>query len=325
MVSIKHILKINNTDTSAEYLQSGLLDEEINTIQNEYPYRLIKLFIIFLIDKKVIVLVAKDKIELLKGTTSSNILTYQNLEDYSILNLNESFLNQFEINITKNGTTASYYEAVIKAKEKVNSFFEANQTKIPIVKLVDYKFGNPVLFILPDKLTDCLNIASFEYPERFLNKTLLSFYESSLLQELSELNRTIISFSGIEKLTEYSWLPVMKLEAQPTLIDYLINNDVRLTSQNVLDFGDRYVLREIINKLESSQSRGLIFLDYYGNIVQYSNETIVAKYEAIPVEEERNTNLLPQDLENVTDYDLPRNSILIFAFNGSYNDCLVSE
>ena len=339
MFPIKAVLKINKNFTSKDYINNGLLDNEVNILQNRYQDHLVKLFMIFIKDKKIVVVCSESVIKILKSEFDSNILTYTDLDKYSILNFNEHFINQFEMNITKNSPIPYYYEAVTKAREKANLFFEKCTDNIndyiPIIKLIDYKFNNPVIYILPDALTDNGTYPAFEAPYKILNKQYLDFFENEMLRTLRELNKKILHFDVIEKLTSYGWLPKYKIDAQTNFELYsdILSGKINLAKE-VLNYIDEDIYSYLYNLVNPknpedpenrTESRGLILLDNQGNIVFYKKDKILSL-----TPEKENTNFMIQEIPNENDLNISRmeldkNSVLVFSFNGAKDDCIVSK
>jgi hypothetical protein len=271
MLPIKVMLRIENEVTSEEYLSTHLSNKYIDNLQLTYSAELVKLYTIFLKDKKLTVQVQEDKAHHL-DEQSSGLLLMSELDKYFLWNLSEKFINQFEINLTSQ-SNITYYQALIKAKDKVNNIFEEILDNnilsgpeyyqyIPIIKLIDYKYNNGTIYILPDKLMDTKSL--FKLSDLNLLNDLNLYWYQRESDKVIELNKQLKNFQDINKITELGYRPLFNIKYPDTLKKLPKRIDF-----NIIDFSNLDIFQD-----GDTLHHELLSLDIDGNIKIYKDVII---------------------------------------------------
>jgi len=138
MKNIKKVLVINQDNTLSEYLEKlpAITDEK----QKEFPDYLVKVYSFLTKDKKVVISTTPSNYKFMG--VESGVYDIMDIKDLNLFTLDQEMLEIYEIVITKNSLIPTYQDAVNYAQHKADELFKNDGTRIPIVYIIDYKFGN---------------------------------------------------------------------------------------------------------------------------------------------------------------------------------------
>jgi len=137
---VKKILHIEY-DLNSEEFKSQKLNQVTKKYQRMHPSKLVKVTTYCVQNKQLLTSCTQENKSLIGA--GSNILEDISLSNFSLVTLDNEMLNTFELTITASSTIPSYEEAVNIAQAKADALFRKDDTKIPLVTIIDYRFGQP--------------------------------------------------------------------------------------------------------------------------------------------------------------------------------------
>jgi hypothetical protein len=148
MIEVKVGCYIERTLTSTEFINANRHIELADELKSANHISTCKMYSFIAADQKLIVSITEeDRVDL--GLTSSIVGNFD-LATYPLGNLHKSITRTYEIMVRADSELATDYEtAVDMAQAQADQFLNEDPTKLPIVKLVDYKFNQPTILILP--------------------------------------------------------------------------------------------------------------------------------------------------------------------------------
>jgi len=138
MALIKKVLYINEDIPSPDFTEQ-MQDDVINSYTEKYPDMIVKVYGFFTQDKNLLIFTDNQGAEIIgvpKMLKSSSINTI------NINSLSDSMIQTYEFIITSDSKLQTYQDAVDIAQAKADYLFKYDNQRIPIINIIDYKFGN---------------------------------------------------------------------------------------------------------------------------------------------------------------------------------------
>jgi len=136
---VKRFFNVEYDLSSTEFIA-----DKLELVSNEHqaanPDYLCKVTTFCVPDKQLVVSTTEENREFFGA--DNVLLANRNLVDQSFLTLDDSMIKTFEITIKANTTIPSYITALDMAQAKADEMFEADDTKLPLVTVIDYRWGN---------------------------------------------------------------------------------------------------------------------------------------------------------------------------------------
>jgi len=138
MALIKKVLYINEDIPSSDFTEQ-MQDDVINEYSKKYPNMVLKVYGFFTQDKNLLIFTDNNGSSIL-GVPK--MLKSSSISSININSLTDSMIQTYEFIITSDSILASYQDALDIAQEKADSLFKNDNQRIPIINIIDYKFGN---------------------------------------------------------------------------------------------------------------------------------------------------------------------------------------
>jgi hypothetical protein len=145
-MQIKKVFNLEEDLTSDEFIatKQDMVSEQC---QVKHPNMLCKITTYCVKDKKFVIHTTEENRVSLGAI--ERLLAHRPMANESLMYLDNEMTNTWEINITANTTLPDYVTALNVAQAKVDDMFQDDKTRLPIVTVVDYRWGNPVTQIVP--------------------------------------------------------------------------------------------------------------------------------------------------------------------------------
>jgi len=275
--SIKTVLWIEREITSVEALENRAYDLA-ELFQRRYPDFIVKTYILFIQDKKILIITSKEGAEILKPVSKKQILKYSSFSDYPIINFNETMIDQTEYIITENNNLETYYENLVNAKELLQNKFKKSLYKIPVLKIIDYKFGTGTKILLPDELYDNKNKV-FSKCDNLFNFSDLEYFKKLGKETIkTDIEDLIKQTKSISSVVQYSWIPLLKIKFPAEVINNIRNNEKFISLAHDLplkmSYKDIYKIYSIYKNYLKDPKSGVLFIDVNGVVNYYSKSEI---------------------------------------------------
>jgi len=138
-MKIKKCLNVEYDLTSDEF-KVQKQDEVSAKFQAKYPDYLVKVMTFCVADKNLVIHTTENNKSFIGA--SDKMLAHRPIKEQSFLNMDDEMLKTYEINITKDSPISDYETALDTAQDVADNLFEQDDTKIPVVTVIDYKWGN---------------------------------------------------------------------------------------------------------------------------------------------------------------------------------------
>jgi len=145
-MQIKKVFNLEETLTSDEFI-SNKQDSISDKYQLRYPNMLCKVYTYCVEDKKFVIHTTEDRATSVGA--SGKLLGHNPIDDQSLLTLDNEMTGTWEIVIASDTDISDYTTALDVAQAKADEMMEADKSKMPIVTVIDYRWGNPVTQIVP--------------------------------------------------------------------------------------------------------------------------------------------------------------------------------
>jgi len=140
MKRVKKVLNIEYDLDSVDFIAQKQ-DEISSKFQAKYEDNIICKVTTFCVpDKAIVVSTTQENVNFMGA--ASKMLAQRPLQDQSILTLDDEMLKTFEITITAGTDLPDYVTAINVAQAKADKMFEEDDSKIPLVTVIDYRWGN---------------------------------------------------------------------------------------------------------------------------------------------------------------------------------------
>lgn len=231
---IKKIFNYEDTLTSAEFIanKQDMISEQC---QAKNPNMLCKVTTYCLADKQFVIHTTEENRVSLGAV--ERMLAHRPMADQSLLTLDNEMTNTWEINITADTPLPDYVTALDVAQSKVDAMFDEDKTKLPIVTVVDYRWGNSVTQVLPSVFgevdidgntvptpqpTPNLSGGNSENGKSVLSIKSLSIDASSTV-EVDWTKNFTFKFYGVKKITDTTFL--LSIDSGDDSHDLLLSGD----------------------------------------------------------------------------------------------------
>lgn len=150
-MQIKKIFNLEEDLTSDEFIatKQDMISEQC---QDAHPDFLCKITTYCTADKKFVIHTTEENKTALGAV--ERMLAHRPMAEQSLLTLDNEMTNTWEINITADTDLPDYVTALDVAQAKVDAMFDEDKTTLPIVTVVDYRWGNPTTQMLPTVFGD---------------------------------------------------------------------------------------------------------------------------------------------------------------------------
>jgi len=144
---VKKVLNIEKDLSSTDFI-SQKMGEVTKRIQNKYSDKIVKVTTLCVQDKQLVISCTEES-KIFMGApsiglnTPLELLSQQALNSLSLVTLDNEMINTYELILTFDSTIPDYTSAINAAQAKADEIFEENDTKIPLVTVIDYRWGNP--------------------------------------------------------------------------------------------------------------------------------------------------------------------------------------
>jgi len=138
-MKVKKLLYVEETLNEADYIAQRQ-DSIVADKQALYPNMIVKVTTFIAVDNKMIVSTTEEN-KILMGA-GDKMLANRPLEEHSLLKLDDEMMSTYELTIAADTDLESYVMAIDVAQAKADQLFERNKTKMPIIEVIDYRWGN---------------------------------------------------------------------------------------------------------------------------------------------------------------------------------------
>jgi len=138
-MKIKKVLNVEYDLTSDEF-KAQKQDEISEMCQAKHSDMLCKITTFCVPDKQLVVSTTEESRSLMGA--SDKLLAYRPLAEQSFLNMDDDMVKTFEITITADTDLEDYVTAIDLAQAKADEMFEKDDSKLPLVTVIDYRWGN---------------------------------------------------------------------------------------------------------------------------------------------------------------------------------------
>jgi len=139
MKSVKKVLNVEYDLSSADFIAQKQ-DSVSQEFQDRHPNDLVKVTTFCVPDKAIVVSTTQENVNFMGA--AGRMLATRPLADQSILTLDDEMLKTYEITITAGTDLPDYVTAINVAQAKADEMFKEDDSKIPLVTVIDYRWGN---------------------------------------------------------------------------------------------------------------------------------------------------------------------------------------
>jgi len=138
----KAVKKVFNVeyDLTSEEFKAQKQDDVSEKCQSMHTGMICKITTFCVKDKQLVVSTTEENRAFMGA--SDKLLAYRPLAEQSFLNMDDDMVKTFEITITADTDLEDYVTAIDLAQAKADEMFEADDSKLPLVTVVDYRWGN---------------------------------------------------------------------------------------------------------------------------------------------------------------------------------------
>lgn len=138
-MKIKKVFNVEYDLTSEEF-KAQKQDEVSEKCQAKHSDMLCKITTFCVPDKQLVVSTTEESRSLMGA--ADKLLAHRPLAEQSFLNMDDDMVKTFEITITADTDLEDYVTAIDLAQAKADEMFKADDSKLPLVTVVDYRWGN---------------------------------------------------------------------------------------------------------------------------------------------------------------------------------------
>jgi len=139
MKSIKKVFNVEHNLTADEFKNQKQVPVT-EDYQSRYPEQVVKVTTFTVPDKQIVISTTEDSKEFMGAPTM--MLAHRPLQEQSFLNMDDEMVQTFEFVISNGTDLPDYITALDLAQSKADDMFEADDTKLPLVTVIDYRWGN---------------------------------------------------------------------------------------------------------------------------------------------------------------------------------------
>ncbi len=103
-------------------------------------------------DKQIVISTTEDNRNFMGA--GDKLLAHRPLAEQSFLNMDDDMVKTYEITITADTDLADYVTAIDVAQAKADEMFEKDDSKLPLVTVIDYRWGNVPMTLTATVFTD---------------------------------------------------------------------------------------------------------------------------------------------------------------------------
>ena len=150
-MQIKKIFNLEEVLTSDDFIAQK---QDAITIQYQRKYSglLVKVYTYCKEDRKIVISITEES-KTFVGS-SDKTLAHRLIDEQSLLSLDNEMTDTYELIITTDTALPDYVTAIDVAQAKADEKFDSNKSLLPIITVVDYRWGNPVTLVLPTVFGD---------------------------------------------------------------------------------------------------------------------------------------------------------------------------
>ena len=169
---MKQVKKVFNVeyDLTSEEFKAQKQDEVSEKYQNTYKEYIVKVTTFCAKDKQIVIHTTQETSDLMG--TGSKELAQRHMKEQSFLTMDDDMTKTYEINVMLDSDLPDYETVLNIAQSKANEMFEKDDSKIPLVTVIDYKWKNPPTTIsasLFSEIDEEGNILSLINPQAYAN------------------------------------------------------------------------------------------------------------------------------------------------------------
>jgi len=138
-MQVKKVFNVEYDLTSEEF-KSQKQDDVSEKCQSMHTGMICKITTFCVKDKQLVVSTTEENRAFMGA--SDKLLAHRPLAEQSFLNMDDDMVKTFEITITADTDLEDYVTAIDLAQAKADEMFEADDSKLPLVTVVDYRWGN---------------------------------------------------------------------------------------------------------------------------------------------------------------------------------------
>jgi len=145
-MQIKKVFNLEEDLTSDEFIatKQDMISEQC---QMAHPDFLCKVYTYCTADKKFVIHTTEENKTSVGAM--SRMLAHRTVGEQALMELDNDMVNTWEIIIKADTDLPDYVTALSIAQAKADEMMDADKTKMPIVTVVDYRWGNPKTIIVP--------------------------------------------------------------------------------------------------------------------------------------------------------------------------------
>jgi len=215
---------------------------------------------------KITTFCAKDK-QLVVSTTEKNrafmgaaskLLAHRPLAEQSFLNMDDDMVKTYEITITADTDLEDYVTAIDIAQSKADEMFEADDSKLPLVTVIDYRWGNvPATLtatVFSDVDADGNIIPLIGNTDSSANVIVGDGQRGKVVKDLAITKERILEESGSWTAFDEFWFDIIKTNSIVTFLDNSENNKIRVDFKMVGEYD--YSNSKLVTKLGEKKQVG---------------------------------------------------------------------
>jgi len=139
---MKQVKKVFNVeyDLTSEEFKAQKQDEISQKCQDIHPDTICKITTFTVPDKQIIVHTTQENVDYMGAVDTA--LAHRPLEEQSFLTMDDDMVKTYEITITSSSDLPDYETALAIAQKRADDMFNNDDSKLPLVTVIDYKWGN---------------------------------------------------------------------------------------------------------------------------------------------------------------------------------------
>jgi len=151
MKPVKKILNVEYDLSSADFIEQKM--DEISTHHQERSNDFIVKVTTYCVPDHAFVVSTTEESASFMGAPGK-MLANRPVKDDTMLTMDDDMVKTYEITITKDTDLPDYVTAINVAQAKADKMFEEDDTKIPLIVVIDYRWGNPKTIVSASIFTD---------------------------------------------------------------------------------------------------------------------------------------------------------------------------
>jgi len=139
MKNVKKIFNVEYDLSSADFIAQKQ-DQVSQEYQDRNPNDIVKVTTFCVPDKAIVVSTTQENVDFMGA--AGRMLATRPLEEQSFLTMDDDMVKTYEITITANTDLPDYVTAINIAQAKADQMFKDDDSKMPLVTVIDYRWGN---------------------------------------------------------------------------------------------------------------------------------------------------------------------------------------